>query len=229
MQGWTLFLDPVPHFRSLNMKHLPTSLKMKSLCILDIYVSCLAMWTWLIVVSTQFWPSSVTIAYSQIWCYLSTWSICLLVAGWKEGRRVKSSPPKQDLSQRLDMFCHFVLLWNIGLCAMCKDMNSNNLLWLFNTSIAHCLISPHPYPLIQKYWLCKVRDCLTLNTWVNHYNWPMKKKKLLKKIISYYMCYSKAVRKCAFLLTQWRFRMLMYKSSSNFFIKANLLLLLDTF
>jgi hypothetical protein len=174
VQGWTLFLHPLPHFTSLNTKHLPTSLKMKSLCMLDIYVSCLAMWTWLIVVPTQFWPSSITIAYSQTWCYLCTWSICLLVVGWKEGRRVKLSPPKQDLSQSWDMFCHFVLLWNIRLCAMCKNMSSNEPLWLLNTSSAYCLISSPSLPINLKDWLCKVRDCLTLNTWANHYNWPMK-------------------------------------------------------
>jgi hypothetical protein len=132
------------------MKHLPASLKMKSLCMLDIYVSSLAMWIWLIVVPTQFWPSLITIAYSQIWCYSSTWSMCLFVVGRKEGRRVKLSPPKQDPSQSLDMFCHIVLLWNIGLCAMCKNMNSNNPLWLFNTSIAHCWISPPSLPIYIK-------------------------------------------------------------------------------
>jgi hypothetical protein len=150
VQGWTLFLHPLPHFTSLNTKHLPTSLKMKSLCMLDIYVSCLAMWTWLIVVPTQFWPSSITIAYSQTWCYLCTWSICLLVVGWKEGRRVKLSPPKQDLSQSWDMFCHFVLLWNIRLCAMCKNMSSNEPLWLLNTSSAYCLISSPSLPINLK-------------------------------------------------------------------------------
>lgn len=89
----------------------------------------------------------ITIAYSQTWCYLCTWSICLLVVGWKEGRRVKLSPPKQDLSQSWDMFCHFVLLWNIRLCAMCKNMSSNEPLWLLNTSNAYCLISSPSPPI----------------------------------------------------------------------------------